>query len=145
MNQLVFILVLGLLGLLGLLTLYFLINKNKVEQVGVESFNNAQVFQDNIDEVIFNINNPFPLETEDVQIPLPLSNYCEVYGSNNDNCGMLTDDNCKSSTCCVLTNSTTQNSTLSNPQCMGGSAFGPTFNSDATNYYYMNKLYSLYS
>ena len=140
MNQTIFLL-LVILGLLGV-SLYF-INKNKLE---VDGFNNYQVFHDNIKAVIFNINNPYPSENEDIQIPLPLPNYCDVYGSNNDTCGMLTNDNCKSSTCCVLTNSTTQNSTLSNPQCVGGSAFGPTFSSGgATNYYYMNKLYTIHS
>ena len=134
-----------IIGLIGLILFGLFLYKNKKDRT-VDGFNNYQVFQDNINEVIFNEINPYPSENIDAQIPLPLPNFCAIYGSNNDTCGMLTDDNCKSSTCCVLTNGNNEDTedTVSNPQCVGGSEHGPTFSvPDATSYYYMNQLYNL--
>ena len=76
-------------------------------------------------------------------IPPPLQNFCNVYGSSK--CNDLTNENCKSSRCCILLNNGTENidknKDISNPKCVGGSANGPTFQTDADSFYYMNKLY----
>lgn len=61
-------------------------------------------------------------------------------GANlSTNCGQLTSDNCKSTSCCVWT---------SNQQCVAGDASGPTFNTDNNGktkkldyYYFENKCY----
>jgi hypothetical protein len=69
--------------------------------------------------------------------------FCESYkgssGDLNTACGKLTNKNCNSTSCCILT---------SNKKCAAGNADGPTYNTDDTGktinldyYYYQNKCY----
>ena len=125
--------------LLGLLLVFSLLIQSNIEGFNVKeikSYNPFQVFMGNIKEVIFDVTTPYPDEILDKNMDLPLQNFCNVYGPNDDKCGELTDNNCKSSTCCVLL---TKDS--SNPKCVGGSEQGPTYKTDSDTYYYMNKLY----
>lgn len=73
--------------------------------------------------------------------------FCEAHkGDSNvleEKCGMLHNDTCKTSSCCVLTHYTD-----GSKKCVAGSKTGPTFLSDEKqnmiemdNYYYMNKCY----
>jgi hypothetical protein len=69
--------------------------------------------------------------------------FCESYkgssGNLNSACGKLTNKNCNSTSCCILTN---------NNKCVAGNADGPTYNTDDNGktinldyYYYQNKCY----
>jgi len=69
--------------------------------------------------------------------------FCESYkgssGELNSACGELTNKNCNSTSCCILT---------SDKKCLAGSADGPTYNTDDNGstvnldyYYYQNKCY----
>ena len=69
--------------------------------------------------------------------------FCAAYkgssGELNTACGKLTNKNCNSTSCCVLT---------SEDKCVAGNTDGPTYNTDSngkTNnldyYYYQNKCY----
>jgi len=148
MNMNKFIL-LFLVLLFGLVSFSLLTNKNQKD-----GFINHQTFMDNIKETIFNVITPYPKEILQKDISPPLQNFCNVYGSSDNKCHQLTNENCKSAKCCVLLNgpetNTTESTTesiekkpiISNPKCVGGSEQGPTFKSDADSFYYMNKLYS---
>jgi hypothetical protein len=142
--------ILILVLLFGLISFFFLtkeINKK-------DGFSNYQSFIGNIKETIFNVTTPYPKEILQKDISPPLQNFCNVYGSSDNMCHQLTNENCKSSKCCVLlnkqgtdtnefTNETKEKKPIiSNPKCVGGSDQGPTFKSDADSFYYMNKLYS---
>ena len=124
MNMNKFIL-LFLVLLFGLVSFSLLTNKNQKD-----GFINHQTFMDNIKETIFNVITPYPKEILQKIISPPLQNFCNVYGSSDNKCHQLTNENCKSAKCCVLLNG------------VGGSEQGPTFKSDADSFYYMNKLYS---
>ena len=140
MNKFLLFLVL----LFGLVGFSLLTNKNKKD-----GFTNYQNFIGNIKETIFNVTTPYPKEILQKDISPPLLNFCNVYGSSL--CHDLTNENCKSSKCCVLLNNKTENENdnkttenkqdVSIPKCVGGSANGPTFQTDADSFYYMNKLY----
>jgi len=146
-------LLLFLVLLFGLVSFSLLTNKNQKD-----GFSNYQNFIGNIKETIFNVTTPYPKEILQKDISPPLQNFCNVYGSSDNMCHQLTNENCKSSKCCVLlngqgtdTNENTNEFTteptekkpiISNPKCVGGSEQGPTFKSDADSFYYMNKLYS---
>ena len=136
MNILFLVLLFGLFGLVGF-SLLTKENNNK------DGFANHQNFMENIKETIFNVTTPYPSEILQKDIPPPLQNFCNVYGSSK--CNDLTNENCKSSRCCILLNNGTENidknKDISNPKCVGGSANGPTFQTDADSFYYMNKLY----
>lgn len=133
--------ILFLILLITLLCFSLLMNSNfadglKDDSLHKDGFTNYQIFMDNIKEVIFDVTTPYPEEILQKDIVDPLQNFCNIYGSSDSTCNNLTNDNCKSSSCCVLLN------TKSNSKCVGGSERGPTFKSDADSYYYMNKLYS---
>lgn len=136
MNILILVLLFGLFGLVG----FFLLTKENNKKDG---FANHQNFMEGIKQTIFNVTTPYPSEILQTDIPPPLQNFCNVYGSSK--CNDLTNENCKSSRCCILLNNRTENidknKDISNPKCVGGSANGPTFQSDADSFYYMNKLY----
>ena len=99
---------------------------------------------ESIKETIFNVTTPYPTEIIQKDISPPLLNFCNVYG--NSRCNDLTNENCKSTSCCVLLHNETEpepdnenpekKPVVSNPKCVGGSV-----NSDADSFYYMNKLY----
>jgi len=133
MNILILVLLFGLVGL-------FLLTKEDNKKDG---FANHQNFMEGIKQTIFNVTTPYPSEILQKDIPPPLQNFCNVYGSSK--CNDLTNENCKSSRCCILLNNSTENidknKDISNPKCVGGSANGPTFQTDADSFYYMNKLY----
>lgn len=124
--------------LFGLVSFSLLTNKNQKD-----GFSNYQNFIGNIKETIFNVTTPYPKEILQKDISPPLLNFCNVYGSSL--CHDLTNENCKSSKCCVLLNgqgtNTEKTQDVSNPKCVGGSINGPTFQTDADSFYYMNKLY----
>ena len=74
------------------------------------------------------------------------NSFCEAHMGNspglNVACKGLTDENCSSSSCCVLVQGQNGNT------CMAGGVNGPTFNTDATGnmismdaYYYEGKQY----
>ena len=141
-------LLLFLVLLFGLISFSLLTNKNKKD-----GFANHQNFMENIKETIFNVTTPYPKEILQKDISDPLQNFCNVYGSSDNMCHHLTNENCKSSKCCVLLNgqgsdtnenideSAEKKQKVSNPKCVGGNEQGPTFKSDADSFYYMNKLY----
>jgi hypothetical protein len=69
--------------------------------------------------------------------------FCESYkgssGDLNTACGKLTNKNCNSTSCCILT---------SDKKCVAGNASGATYNTDSNGntinldyYYYQNKCY----
>jgi hypothetical protein len=69
--------------------------------------------------------------------------FCESYkgssGDLNTACGKLTNKNCNSTSCCILS---------SDKKCVAGNADGPTYNTDSNGktinldyYYYQNKCY----
>ena len=124
--------------LFGLVSFSLLTNKNQKD-----GFSNYQNFIGNIKETIFNVTTPYPKEILQKDISPPLLNFCNVYGSSL--CHDLTNENCKSSKCCILLNgqgtNTEKTQDVSNPKCVGGSINGPTFQTDADSFYYMNKLY----
>jgi hypothetical protein len=131
-------LLLFLVLLFGLVSFSLLTNKNQKD-----GFSNYQNFIGNIKETIFNVTTPYPKEILQNDISPPLLNFCNVYGSSL--CHDLTNENCQSSKCCVLLNgqgtNTEKTQDVSNPKCVGGSINGPTFQTDADSFYYMNKLY----
>ena len=133
-----FILLLFLVLLFGLVS-FSLLTKNNNK----DGFANHQNFMEGIKQTIFNVITPYPKEILQMDIPPPLQNFCNVYGSSK--CNDLTNENCKSSKCCVLLNgqgtNTKKTQDNSNLKCVGGSANGPTFQTDADSFYYMNKLY----
>ena len=139
MNKFLLFLVL----LFGLISFSLLTKENNKK----DGFVNHKNFMEGIKQTIFNVTTPYPSEILQKDIPLPLQNFCNVYGSSK--CNDLTNENCKSSRCCILLNNETENSNeniekntnFSNPKCVGGSANGPTFQTDADSFYYMNKLY----
>lgn len=136
MKILFLVLLFGLFGLFGF-SLLTKENNNK------DGFANHQNFMEGIKQTIFNVITPYPSEILQTDILPPLQNFCNVYGSSK--CNDLTNENCKSSRCCILLNNGTENidknKDISNPKCVGGSANGPTFQTDADSFYYMNKLY----
>ena len=141
-------LLLILVLLFGLISFSLLTNQNKKD-----GFANHTNFMESIKETIFNVTTPYPTEIIQKDISPPLLNFCNVYG--NSRCNDLTNENCKSTSCCVLLHNETEpepehepdnenpekKPVVSNPKCVGGSVNGPTFNSDADSFYYMNKLY----
>jgi hypothetical protein len=133
-----FVLLLFLVLLFGLVS-FSLLTKNNNK----DGFANHQNFMEGIKQTIFNVITPYPSEILHTDIPPPLQNFCNVYGSSK--CNDLTNENCKSSKCCILLNNSTKNidknKNISNPKCVGGNANGPTFQTDADSFYYMNKLY----
>ena len=135
MNKLLLLLAL----LFGLVSFSLLTKENNKK----DGFSNYQNFMGNIKETIFNVTTPYPKEILQKDISPPLLNFCNVYGSSL--CHDLTNENCKSSKCCVLLNgqgtNTEKTQDVSNPKCVGGSINGPIFQTDADSFYYMNKLY----
>ena len=136
MNKFIILFLILLFGLIS----FSLLTNNKNQKNG---FTNYQNFMWNINNEIVEVTSPYPEEILQQDIADPLQNFCNIYGSSDSKCNNLTDDNCKSSSCCVLLNTNSNNiQSVSNPKCVGGSEHGPTFKSDADSYYYMNKLYS---
>ena len=136
-------LLLFLVLLFGLISFSLLTKENNKK----DGFVNHKNFMEGIKQTIFNVITPYPSEILHTDISSPLLNFCNVYGSSM--CNDLTNENCKSSTCCVLLYNKNDNKTktiekkqeVSNPKCVAGSINGPIFNSDADSFYYMNKLY----
>ena len=90
-----------------------------------------------------------PLDTDELVQNIDFSganSFCESYRGNSSNlniaCKGLTDENCSSTSCCVLVQGQNGNT------CMAGNATGPTFKKDADGklismdaYYYEGKKY----
>jgi hypothetical protein len=103
-------------------------SKKLIQTVTVETFGNPS------DELVQNIDFS------------GANSFCESYRGNSSNlniaCKGLTDENCSSTSCCVLVQGQNGNT------CMAGNATGPTFKKDADGklismdaYYYEGKKY----
>ena len=103
-------------------------DKKLIQTVTVETFGNSS------DELVQNIDFS------------GANSFCESYRGNSSNlnvaCKGLTDENCSSTSCCVLVQGQNGNT------CMAGNATGPTFKKDADGklismdtYYYEGKKY----
>jgi hypothetical protein len=83
-------------------------------------------------------------------------NFCEIYKGKSheleEHCNKLSDNNCKTSSCCVLLGgkgiSRGENSQTSGTKCVAGNKHGPIYHSDDNQipinfeyYYYENKCY----
>ena len=132
-------------------------DKKVVQTVTVETFINGSNdgingSNDGINEPDKNIlfqSTPYTkIDPEEKEIDFNGANsFCENYrgqsGELNKACEYLTNDNCKSSSCCVLVQGSNGN------KCMAGSANGPTYKKDVDgnlisidSYYYKGKQYT---
>ena len=109
-------------------------SKKLIQTVTVETFGNRETFGNPSDELVQNIDFS------------GANSFCESYRGNSSNlniaCKGLTDENCSSTSCCVLVQGQNGNT------CMAGNATGPTFKKDADGklismdaYYYEGKKY----
>ena len=112
-------------------------NKKLTQTVTVETFGNRETFDNpeitvppsgNDKTVLYQARPDIGTDsTQDFTIDGAKS-FCENYrgesGDLNESCKMLTNDNCKSSTCCVLVQGQNGNT------CMAGDINGPTFKKD---------------
>jgi hypothetical protein len=124
-------------------------DKNLVKIVTVETFVNDGINDDIPDKnILFQSNTYTETDPEEKELDFNGANsFCENYrgqsGELNKACEYLTNDNCKSSSCCVLVQGSNGN------KCMAGSANGPTYKKDVEgnlisidSYYYKEKQYS---
>jgi hypothetical protein len=119
-------------------------DKKLVKTVTVETFVNDDIPDKNI---LFQSTPYTKTDSEDKELDFNGANsFCENYrgqsGELNKACEYLTNDNCKSSSCCVLVQGSNGN------KCMAGSANGPTYKKDVDgnlisidSYYYKEKQY----
>ena len=119
-------------------------DKKLVKTVTVETFVNDDIPDKNI---LFQSTPYTKTDSEDKELDFNGANsFCENYrgqsGELNKACAYLTNDNCKSSSCCVLVQGSNGN------KCMAGSANGPTYKKDVDgnlisidSYYYKGKQY----
>ncbi len=119
-------------------------DKKIVQTVTVETFVNDDIPDKNI---LFQSTPYTKTDSEDKELDFNGANsFCENYrgqsGELNKACEYLTNDNCKSSSCCVLVQGSNGN------KCMAGSANGPTYKKDVDgnlisidSYYYKGKQY----
>ena len=127
------------------------IDKKVVQTVTVETFINGindNVNSDIPDKNILFQSTPYTeTASEDKELDFNGANsFCENYrgqsGELNKACDNLTNENCKSSSCCVLVQGSNGN------KCMAGAADGPTYKKDVDgnlisidSYYYKEKQY----
>ena len=124
-------------------------DKNLVKTVTVETFVNDGINDDIPDKnILFQSNTYTETDPEEKELDFNGANsFCENYrgqsGELNKACDNLTNDNCKSSSCCVLVQGSNGN------KCMAGSANGPTYKKDVDgnlisidSYYYKGKQYT---
>jgi len=126
-------------------------DKKVVQTVTVETFvNGINGSNDGIPDknILFQSTPYTETNSEDKELDFNGANsFCENYrgqsGELNKACEYLTNDNCKSSSCCVLVQGSNGN------KCMAGSANGPTYKKDVDgnlisidSYYYKGKQYT---
>jgi hypothetical protein len=127
-------------------------DKKVVQTVTVETFING--INDGINDgipdknILFQSTPYTETDSEEKELDFNGANsFCENYrgqsGELNKACEYLTNDNCKSSSCCVLVQGSNGN------KCMAGSANGPTYKKDVDgnlisidSYYYKGKQYT---